>query len=404
MISVLRKFIPGFLISYYHLLLAFLSAVFYRFPSQKLIIIGVTGTAGKSTVVEMLHQIFREAGLPIASLSSIGFKIQDKEEINLFKMTMPGRGYIQKFLRKAKNAGCKYVVIEVTSEGILQNRHCFIDFNTAVFTNLSPEHIERHGTFEKYKEAKGNLFQIAKKIHIVNLDDKNTDYFLKFQADKKYGYSISPKSIIKNLTTGESFEVEFNLKLLGEFNVYNSLAAVCVALSQGIDLEVCKKALEKIKAISGRMEVIIKEPFSVIVDYAHTPDELEKVYKTIQDTKLICVLGAAGGGRDKWKRPEFGKIANQYCDEIILTNEDPYDENPNQILSEIEQGIKKSFQKILDRRKAIKKALSLARPGDTIIITGKGCEPWMCVAGGKKIPWDDRQIVKEEMQELKNKV
>ena len=340
-------------------------------------------------------------------------------------MTMPGRGYIQKFLRKAVDADCKYAVIEVTSEGILQNRHRFINFNTAVFTNLSPEHIERHGTFEKYKEAKGKLFQATKGVHIVNLDNENIDYFLKFQADKKYRYSINPKSklyqIIPNqaqnpksqtikienyelLQNGLKFSIdntEFDLKLLGKFNIYNSLAAVCVALSQGIDLEVCQKALEKIKAIPGRMEVIIKQPFSVIVDYAHTPDELEKVYKTIQNTRTICVLGSAGGGRDKWKRPELGRIANQYCDEIILTNEDPYGENPNQILSEIGAGIKKSFQKILDRREAIRKALSLAKPSDTVIITGKGCEPWMCVAGGKKIPWDDRQVVKEELDNLK---
>jgi UDP-N-acetylmuramyl tripeptide synthase len=147
------------------------------------------------------------------------------------------------------------------------------------------------------------------------------------------------------------------------------------------------------------MEVIYREPYSIIVDYAHTPDALEKVYGTITGRK-ICVLGACGGGRDKWKRPELGKIAEKYCDEIILTNEDPYDESPEKILEDIKKGAP-SAQKILDRKEAIRKALGLAKPNDTVIITGKGSEPWMCVAKGKKIPWDDREIVKEEFRELK---
>ncbi len=159
------------------------------------------------------------------------------------------------------------------------------------------------------------------------------------------------------------------------------------------------------------MEIVIREPFTVIVDYAHNPDALEKAYQTLTKNdivnRMICVLGAAGGGRDKWKRPELGKIAAKYCDEMILTNEDPYDENPNQILSEIKSGIPDTkyqipdtIYKILDRREAIKKAISLAKPGDTVIITGKGCEPWMCVENGKKIPWNEKAIILEEFQKL----
>ncbi len=424
--ELIKKFVPCFALDFYHFSLPMLGAFLYRFPSRKLIVIGVTGTNGKSTVVDLAVKILEEANFKVASVSSIKFKIREKEWQNPLKMTMPGRLKLQRFLRKAVNAGCQYAVLEVTSEGIKQHRHLFIDFDVAVFTNLTPEHIDSHGSFEKYRQAKGELFQATKKVHIVNLDDENAKYFLQFPADEKYGFTLLENSggqasaILKIaeardcqiLTDGLKFSVDnikFDLNLLGKFNIYNALAAICMALSQGVDLEICKSALEKIRGIPGRMEVVMKEPFTIIVDYAHTPDALEKVYESIANSKfqitnpkLICVLGAAGGGRDKWKRPEMGKIAKQYCSQIILTNEDPYDENPLQILNEIEKGFSqtRNCEKILDRQEAIRKALSLAKSGDTVIITGKGSEPWMCVAGGKKIPWDEKKIVKEELHKL----
>ena len=400
----IKKFIPSFLLDFYHLSLAGLGAFLYGFPSKKIKVIGVTGTNGKTTVVHFASNILERAGFKVASISSIKFKLGDKEWKNTLKMTMPGRLKLQKFLRRAVNTGCQYVVLEVTSEGIKQYRHRFIDFDTAVFTNLTPEHIESHGSFEKYKEAKGKLFQATKGIHIINLDDENAEYFLKFPANKKYTFGFDKGDINLNNTS-------IKLGLTGEFNKYNALAAISVGLSQGIDLEVCQKAVEEIKGIPGRMEKIVDKTFIVIVDYAHTPDALKNVYKTIQESmvnsqqsKVICVLGSAGGGRDKWKRLEMGKIAGKYCDEIILTNEDPYDENPNQILSEIKSGVTsyklQVVRIILDRREAIKKAMTLAKSDDIVIITGKGCEPWMCIAGGKKIPWDDREVVREELKHI----
>jgi UDP-N-acetylmuramoyl-L-alanyl-D-glutamate--2,6-diaminopimelate ligase len=389
----------------------------------KNLIIGVTGTNGKTTAVHLISKILENANYKVASISSVRFKIGDKEYKNTLKMTMPGRLKLQKFLRQAVNNKCDYMVLEVTSEGIKQHRHRFIDFNTAVFTNLTEEHIESHGSFEKYKEAKGKLFQNPK-ISIVNLDDSFADYFLSFDAGEKIGFQITnSKSQIPNhkfqinsklqIISAENCEsrangikfsvddVEFNLGLLGEFNVYNALAAICACVSQGIDLRVCANALEKFERMPGRMEIIAREPFSVIVDYAHTPDALEKVFQTVcqgatSDSKIIGVIGSAGGGRDKWKRPKMGKIADKYCDTIIITNEDPYDENPEQILSEIEKGISNHKPlKIIDRKQAIAKAISLASAGDVVIITGKGSEPWMCIANNKKIPWDDREIVKQ---------
>lgn len=397
--SLIRKFIPSFLLGWYHFLLAFLGAVIYCFPSRKLKVIGVTGTNGKSTTVEFISKIFEEAKIPVASQSSIRFKIRDKEWSNTYKMTMPGRSFIQKFLRQAVKAGCKYAIIEVTSEGIKQFRHKFINFDTAVFTNLAPEHIEAHGSFENYKKAKGKLFQVVKNIHIVNIDDKNADYFLQFPGKKIITYGLG-KGDINNKT------FNLNLRLHGDFNIYNALAAICVGVSQGININICQRAVENIKNIPGRMELVVSEPFKVLVDYAFTPNALEKVYSGIRKDfapqELICLLGACGGGRDKWKRPVLGQIAAKYCDKVIITNEDPYDEKPAEIIEQVAAGAGGKADKILDRREAIKEALRMAQPGDAVVLTGKGSEPWIVEAGGKKVPWDEKQAVLEEMANLKN--
>ena len=423
---LIKKIVPSSLIDRYHFFWALFGALLYRFPSRKIKVIGVTGTNGKTTTTEMIAKIFEEAGYKTALLNSIRFKIGKKEKLNKMRMTMPGRFFIQRFLKKAVNAGCKFAILEVTSEGIKQYRHRFINFDTAVITNLAPEHIEAHGGFENYKRTKGKLFQATKKVHVINLDDKNADYFLQFQAERKYLYKIkNQKSKIKNkerikileakncqsLPQGVRFFVnneEFNLKLLGEFNVYNALAAICVGLSQGIDLKTCKRALEKMKGIPGRMETVIKRPFEVIVDYAFTPNALRKVYETLIDSKLksknsklICVLGACGGGRDKWKRPVLGRLAGRFCAEVIVTNEDPYDEDPMEIVNQVASGAGAKVKKILDRRKAIREALKMAKAGDVVVITGKGCESSICLAGGKQIPWDDRRVAREEFNNLR---
>jgi len=400
--ELLKKVLPSFIFNWYHFSLAFLGALIYGFPSRKLNVIGVTGTKGKTTTVEMIKEIFEEAEKKTASISSIRFTIGQKEWRNRLKMTMPGRFKLQRFLNQAVKAGCQYAVFEVTSEGIMEHRHRFIDFNSALFTNLSPEHIERHGGFKNYKKAKGKLFKKCKKIHIINKDDKNSSYFLNFPAERKITFSIKEAEILGETRFKFKGEI-FDLELKGYFNISNALAALVVAESQGIDLKTSKKALEKIKVIPGRMEFVIKKPFKVLVDYAHTPGSLEKVYKSLKGGNLICVLGSCGGGRDKWRRPKLGEIAQKYCREIILTNEDPYDENPEKIIAEIKEGINtKNVRKILDRRKAIREALEKADRGDIVVITGKGSELWMCIAHGGKIAWDDRKVVKEEYEKYFN--
>ncbi|KKR89245.1 MAG: UDP-N-acetylmuramoyl-L-alanyl-D-glutamate-2,6-diaminopimelate ligase [Candidatus Wolfebacteria bacterium GW2011_GWA2_42_10] len=388
---IIPKFLYRRLQPPYHFLLVFLGAFIYGFPSGKMIVIGVTGTKGKSTTVYFLSKIFEAAGYKIAALSSIQFKIADEVWINKLKMTMPGRFHIQKFLAKAQKAGCRFAIIEVTSQGVVQSRHKFINFDSAVFTNLAPEHIESHGSFENYKQAKLKFFKNVKNGHIINKDDKYFEEFWNISAKNKIAYSLEDVKGLK-------------LQIAGNFNLSNAAAAIKTAEIYGVENEVSKKTLSEIKSIPGRMEFIEEgQNFQIIIDYAHTPDSLLNVYKTLQGNqrRLICVFGAAGGGRDKWKRPAMGKIAAQYCDEIILTNEDPYDENPNQILSDIKSGISdfqfsiSNLYEIVDRREAIEKALSLAKKDDIVILTGKGSESSMCVESGKKIPWDEGKIVEE---------
>jgi len=405
-----RKIIPKpvfeFFQPMYHLTLAYLAALIYGFPSRKLKVIGVTGTKGKSSTVYFLSRILEGVGYKTAAISTIQFKIAEKEWPNSLKMTMPGRFAIQSFLAKAVKAGCQFVVLEVSSQGVLQNRHRFINFDTAVFTKLAPEHIEAHGSFENYKKYKLKFFEYVKNNHVINKDDKYFQEFYNVPAKNKITYSAGD---YKNL----------KLKLWGDFNLANAAAAVKTAEIYGIDAEKSGKILENIESLPGRMELIDEGyNFRVIVDYAHTPDSMEAVYgslkpKLAKNSKLICVFGATGGGRDKWKRPEYGKIAERYCDEIILTNEDPYDENPVSILEQIETGFSQAesikpacrtgrskVHKVLDRKEAIQKGISLAKKGDIVIITGKGSESTMIIANGKKIHFDDRIAAKEILRSL----
>ena len=399
----------SFLRRAYHFTLAFLGALVYRFPSRKIFVLGVTGTKGKSTVLELISAIFEEAGKKTALLSSVRVKIGKDSAKNKSSTTMPGRFFIQKFLRRAVGTGCEYALIEVTSEGIEQFRHRFISFDAALVTNLHPEHVEAHGSFENYRNAKVSFFEHVsrsrkKKVRFfINEEDAHRDYFMAVARDIESVVLFGREQFIEN-----EVGARYTLKAMGDhgvvgdwlranFNLENAAAAVAFARSQGIDWSVIAATFKKFKGLPGRLEFIQHKPFTVVIDYAHTPDSLRKVYETLsnENSKLICVLGAAGGGRDKWKRPEMGKIASQYCSEIILTNEDPYDEVPEKVLEDIEGGFPGAvnYRKIMDRKEAIRAALKSVKKGDTIIITGKGSEIWMRVAGGKKIPWNEKKVV-----------
>jgi len=394
----------------YHYLLAFAAALFYRFPSRKLKVIGVTGTKGKTSTIEIVNALLEEAGYTTAIISTLRFKIGKSEERNLLKMTMPGRFLLHRLLRKAVSEGCDFAIVEMTSEGARFFRHKFVYLDALIFTNLSPEHIESHGSFENYLNAKlaiaRSLARSPKRPRtiVANKDDSYAEKFLATAADDKRTFSIEDAKPYE--LTEQGIDFTFNGKRLsshlrGAFNLSNILAAISVAQAFGVNEEIISRALSKFNGIRGRLERIeAGQDFEVIVDYAHTSDSLEKVYQVFQNHKKICVMGGTGGGRDKWKRPEMGRIAGAYCDHLILTNEDPYDEDPTAIVEEIKAGVGKGCEIIIDRREAIRKALSLARTGDAVIITGKGTDPYIMGPKGSKIPWDDARVTHEELEKL----
>ncbi|OGY57664.1 MAG: hypothetical protein A3C03_01130 [Candidatus Colwellbacteria bacterium RIFCSPHIGHO2_02_FULL_45_17] len=381
------------LLKIYHFALAWGASVFYGRPSRQMTVIGVTGTKGKTTVAELISAILNEAGEKTVLSSSHRFQVGDRSWTNKTGNTMPGRGLIQKLLRDGAKIGSKYGIVEVVSEGVVQYRHKFMDFDIAVFTGLHPEHIESHGGLEKYREAKLNFFRDVKKNSkkkdrkfVINKNNEHSKYFLEIAGSDTVLYE----------------KYDGPIKIIGDFNRENAAAAATVAQLLGVSSDVIKNALAKFSGVPGRMEFVKQEPFKVVVDYAHTPGSLEAAYGALKNNGggLICVFGSDGGGRDKWKRPELGKIAGRHCKEIILTSENPYEEDPQKIIKEIRAGTKGSnatVYEIPDRTAAIRKAINLAKPGDTIILTGKGSEPFMKMAKGKKIPWSDRDVAIKEL-------
>jgi UDP-N-acetylmuramoyl-L-alanyl-D-glutamate--2,6-diaminopimelate ligase len=406
-----RKIIPtkvfNTLNPIYHYTLSFCGALLYRFPSRKIKVIAVTGTKGKTTTVEILNAILEEAGYKTALSSTVHFKIGNKSEENLYKMSMPGRFFIQKFLRKSVREGCQYVVMEMTSQGVLKYRHKWVQLDGLIFTNLSPEHIEAHGSYENYILAKLKIAKLLekskkeRKILVVNRDDEQAQRFLAHKVSEQYTFGIDdamPYELKKDGLEMSLANNKIQSHLSGLFNIYNILGAITMAKALGISMEVITRAIEKFNGIRGRMEKIdVGQDFNVIVDYAHTADSLEKVYEVFQNSRKICVFGCTGGGRDKWKRQEMGRVAESYCDEIILTNDDPYDEDPISITNDIKEGIESDPTVLIDRREAIKEAIKMARTGDTVLITGKGTDPYIMGPNGSKTPWDDAKVTREEL-------
>ena len=444
MLNKIRKKLPKFLIAFYHYLYALLSALIFKFPSKKLVVIGVTGTKGKTTTCYLIYKFLNMLGIKTSLSSSQYFYFGDQEVENKSRITMPGRWYLQEFLKKSSENKCEIAVIEVTSEGLMQNRHKFIDFDICVFLNIHPEHIEHHGSFENYKKAKGKLFnnllkgerkifrgKMIKKTIIANFDDYESEYFLSFPAERKitFGFEKSINisdhlQIVKyRLTSKGSY---FNLnedddqksfkyftKLLGKQNLYNILAALAVLKSLDISIKLVKEILPQIESLPGHFEVIsYRNQFKVIIDYAHTPESIQALYKNILEIfkprRLLCLISSAGGIRDKWKRPEIGKIAAKYCSEIIITDEDPFDEDPLKIMKEIEHGVKnylseydfsKPYQIVPDRKEAIEILIQKAQRSDIVVLIGKGAEKSI-IKDKEAIPWDEKEIVLLSLNKL----
>ncbi len=438
MLDFLKKIIPHPLFKLgqpiYHYSLAFLGAVIYGFPSKKIRVIGVTGTKGKTTVTEVTATLFKAGGYKVASSSTVQFSIGENSKRNLYKMTMPGRFFVQKFLYNAIREGCDTAIIEMSSEGARQYRHKFIELDALIFTNLSPEHIESHGSYEKYVAAKLAIAKTLekstkpKRAIIANKDDIESEKFLSLDIKYKIPYSASDLLDVKSSPQGSSFQLDktvIHTPLHGSFNIQNIAGAVACARHFGITDQDIKKGLENITLVRGRMEKIQEgQDFEVVVDYAHTRESLDAIYSAYGTYKKICVLGNTGGGRDTWKRPAMARVAEEHCDYIILTNEDPYDEDPEKIIEEMREVIvKKPVEVILDRREAIRHALKKAvtlrasdvakalsdeqgasdQKGLAVLITGKGTDPYIMGPNGTKQEWDDATVVREEIKRIMNK-
>ncbi|MEX0931963.1 MAG: UDP-N-acetylmuramyl-tripeptide synthetase [Candidatus Paceibacterota bacterium] len=406
-LRICKKIIPKPLFTFfqpaYHFLLALTSVLIYRFPSRNITVVAVTGTKGKSSVTELVSGILEAQGKKTALLNTIRFKFGDTSTRNTYKMSVPGRFFVQWFIRKAVSCNCDYVVLEMTSEGAKQFRHFFIDYDALIFTNLTPEHIQSHGSFEKYRDAKLSIARrlIASRKKnpklIVNADSPHAHHFLALPIKDKWTYSKNEVHDVSVSDGGIQFsknETVYHSSLQGTFNLENILASIAWAESENIPSEIIKAGIKNTSEIKGRLEKInAGQSFEVYVDYAHTKESLEAVYKTFKEKRKICVLGATGGGRDSAKREEMGVIADTYCEHIILTDEDPYDESPQVIMKDVASGVRKHTPElILDRKKAIERACSLAGKNDVVFITGKGTDPYIMRANGTKEPWSDAEV------------
>lgn len=432
---ILKWFLPESFLRLYHYLLARMAQFYYANPSNKLIVIGVTGTNGKSSTVNFIAQILEGLGKKVGYTTTAGFMIAGEEIENKMKMTMPGRFYLQSLIRKMVVKGCDYAIIETSSQGLDQYRHLGVNYDVAVFTNLTPEHIEAHGGFENYKKAKGKLFThtfsgMRKKIEgreidklsILNAKSDYIDYYANL-SDKVNWFLIGDALGRENEIVWQDYDfnekggfgkmrgIEVEIPLIGKFQHENALAAIATVEGLGFELRDILEVVKKLRPVSGRLELInFGQPFSVIVDYAYEPYALKaliEVTKQIKHDRIIGVHGSAGGGRDIARRCLIGKLASEEEDLIIVTNEDPYDEDPRKIIEEVAEGAKKNgaiegenLYLIDDRKEAIKFALESARENDIVLITGKGSEPVMAVAGDKKIPWSDIEVVKEILNNL----
>jgi len=445
----LKKILPKSVLNGKHLFYAWYGALKYHHPSESLFVIGITGTSGKSSTTYFLRQILEGAGFKVGSLSTIDFYIAGEEKLNDQKMTMLGKMQIQKYLRDMVHKNCDIAIVETTSEGAVQFRHKFICYDMIVLTNLYPEHIESHGSFKNYKGAKLSIFKyiatsarksvqgtqrlwtgaqplsekmqkifsgLIPKIAVMNGDVEYAQEFLHYPFDEKILFeskganSVSDKNGLHFMWNGTAFHAP----LFGEHNIMNILAALSIAKRLGVSESLMKSLVASLKGPEGRLEFILEakqKGFDVIVDYAFEPVAMQKLYdvvKLLAPRRVIHVFGGTGGGRDIARRFTVGEFVGKNADVCIVTDEDPYDDNPQTIIDDVASAVIKAGKvegknvfKILDREKAIQKAIQLAEAGDLVLITGKGSEQGMVVKG-KIIPWDDRRVVREALERVES--
>ncbi|MBR3499392.1 MAG: UDP-N-acetylmuramoyl-L-alanyl-D-glutamate--2,6-diaminopimelate ligase [Selenomonadaceae bacterium] len=395
--------------------LAVIVPYFYDYPARKMRVVGITGTNGKTTTTYMLREIFRGAGLKVGLIGTIQILIGD--ESFPVRNTTPNVIDLQKILAEMLAAKVQVVVMEVSSHALAEHRVAGVEFDTAVFTNLTQDHLDFHGTLENYLRAKTKLFDMVSrrgrkqnKTAVVNVDDAAAEEIFRHCLCKKISYGVESAADLRgteinlradgmNLTLGD---LSLSLHVTGLFNAYNVLAAAGAATAENIRADVIKHALENFKSVPGRFERIFSDaPFQVIVDYAHTPDGVKNVLQTaaqIAAGKIITVFGC-GGDRDNSKRPIMGRIAAKFSDVVIVTSDNPRTEDPEKILDEIEVGLgDKAHERIVDRRAAIFRAIELAEAGDIVLILGKGHETYQILNTGT-IHFDDREVAKAAIKE-----
>ena len=401
-----------------------LADVFYQKPTQKLQLIGITGTNGKTTTSHLIDAILKEADQKTGIIGTMYTKIG--EEIQETKNTTPEAVTLQKLFHQMVEQKVDTAVMEVSSHALVEGRVFGCDYDIAVFTNLSQDHLDYHGTMEEYKKAKGLLFtrlgnsftSEKPKFAILNKDDATAKEYETITAAHilTYGIDTDADIMAKNIritAAGTSFDLhspfgthQVQLKMVGKFNVYNSLASIGAAIASNIPLEVTIKALEKVEGVAGRFETVNAEQnFSVIVDYSHTPDSLQNALQTVKEfaKKNVYVIAGCGGDRDKTKRPLMAKIACQEASYAILTSDNPRSEDPLAILKDMEAGVtgEQNYTIIADRKEAIRFAINQAKPGDVILIAGKGHETYQII-GSEVLDFDDRLVAKEAIEERKN--
>ena len=380
--------------NYYHLAQAFLSAIVFNFPSKNILVIGVTGTDGKTTTVHMIYEVLKCSGQKVSMISSVGAAIGAKAHDTGFHVTTPSAWQIQKYLRRAVDAGHKYFVMEATSHGLDQNRLAFVKFKVGVLTNITHDHLDYHGTWGNYANSKARLFKNVN-LSILNLNDEKSFSFIK---NKVKGTTVTYGLTKDADVNPQNFALK--LKIPGSYNQLNALAAAAAASRLGISKQKIAKALNHFLPVHGRMEEVnIGQVFKVIVDFAHTPNALSQAMGAIKPERgrLIAVFGAAGK-RDITKRAKMGEAADASADIIILTAEDPRTENIETIISQIKKGIKnktegKTLFVVQNREEAINFAVDLAKAGDAVGLFGKGHEKSMAY-GKRETPWDEFEAAK----------
>lgn len=386
----------------YHFFIAVVCNIIFLFPSRKLKVIGVTGTDGKTTTVNLIYHILKESGKKVSMVSSMGAAIGNNITPIGFHVTTPGSYLLQKLLRKAVRQKSEYFVLEVTSHALDQNRVKGIPFEIGVLTNLTSEHLDYHKTYDNYLKTKEKLLEIAK-VAVVNRDDGAYELLNKSKnkknADQWITYGLSESSEINP----DTFKID-KVKLIGEFNKYNVLAAVAVSKKLEIENNDIEKALLSFQLPKGRLDFVYRGEFAVMIDFAHTPNAFEQLLKSLRPLvkgKIIHVFGSAGE-RDAQKRPYLGDISTSFSDISILTAEDPRSENVTQIIEEISQGVdnpKAEIIKIPDRREAITAAIQMAKKNDLVLITGKSAELSMNMGHGEE-PWDEYKVVDQILEVL----